>query len=70
MNLTPQFSDFQSLWLMGGHGPFVWTCYIVTWLALVFLVVQPVWQKKAFVKQQRALARRAPRQPTKPAEEL
>lgn len=70
MKLTPQFSDLQSLLWMDGHGSFVWTCYIVTWLALIFLVVQPLWQKKAFIKQQRALSRRAPTQPIKPAEEL
>ncbi len=64
-----QFSDFQSFLWMDGHGPFVWSCYIVTWLGLLYLIMQPRWQFRKFVRQQNALARRqGPRSSNGPEE--
>ncbi|MEN0037739.1 MAG: heme exporter protein CcmD [Cellvibrio sp.] len=47
-----QFESIADFIAMNGHGPFVWASYAITFAVLVFLLVSPVLQKKAFVKQQ------------------
>lgn len=59
MNITFQFADLQSFLWMNGHGPFVWACYAVTFAGLGLLIVEPLMQRKRFVRQQKNLARRA-----------
>lgn len=58
MNLVFQFPDFQSFLWMNGHGPYVWSCYVITFLGLAFLALEPRLQRKRFIKQQKSLARR------------
>lgn len=58
MNLVFQFPDFQSFMWMDGHGPYVWGCYGATFLALAFLVVEPVMQRKRLIKRQQGLLAR------------
>jgi heme exporter protein D len=43
-----QFADFIS---MNGHGPFVWAAYAITFAGLIFLIVHPLLQKKAVLKE-------------------
>lgn len=60
MNAVFQFSDLHSFLWMNGHGPYVWGCYVVTFLGLGFLALEPRLQRKRFVRQQKALAQRKP----------
>lgn len=47
-----QFESIADFIAMNGHGPYVWAAYAITFAVLIFLLVSPVLQKKAFVKQQ------------------
>ena len=46
-----QFESLAGFIAMNGHGPYVWAAYAITFAVLIFLLVSPVLQKKAFVKQ-------------------
>lgn len=50
-----QFESFADFMTMSGHGPYVWAAYGITTLALVWLAVVPVVQKRNFLKQQQKL---------------
>lgn len=58
MNLVFQFPDFQSFMWMDGHGPYVWGSYGATFLALVFLIAEPMLQRRRLIKRLRGLATR------------
>jgi heme exporter protein D len=47
-----RFESFADFIAMNGHGPYVWSAYAITFAVLIFLLVSPVMQKKAFIKQQ------------------
>ncbi len=59
MNMAFRFPDLQSFLWMDGHGPYVWSCYAVTFLALLGLIVLPRLQRKRFIREQRILAQRS-----------
>ena len=44
------FQSLTELWVMDGHGVYVWTCYAVTFAVLIGLVVYPVRKKKSLMK--------------------
>ncbi len=46
------FESFSALIAMDGHGPYVWTCYGVAVLILVFNIVSPLRSKKQFLQAQ------------------
>lgn len=69
MNLEFQFPDLQSFLWMNGHGPYVWSCYGVTFLAMALLILQVRWQRKGFIRQQRTLAQRSAGQQTRLSKE-
>lgn len=48
----------QSFIDMGGHGPYVWACYGLTFAALIYIALEPKIQFKRFVQQQRKVAQR------------
>lgn len=50
-----QFENLAEFMAMNGHGPYVWAAYSITALALIYLLVNPVLQQKAFFKQQRKI---------------
>jgi heme exporter protein D len=50
-----QFESLADFIAMSGHGPYVWASYAITFIALVFLLVNPLLQKKALIKQQKKL---------------
>ncbi|WP_323814577.1 heme exporter protein CcmD [Cellvibrio sp. NN19] len=54
-----QFESIADFIAMNGHGPFVWASYAITFVVLVFLLVSPLMQKKAFIKQQLKLQKLA-----------
>jgi heme exporter protein D len=47
-----QFESLNEFMVMSGHGPYVWASYAITFAALIYLLIRPVVQHKAFVKQQ------------------
>ncbi len=53
MNIVFQFPDLQSFLWMDGHGPYVWSCYVVTFVGMAYLALEPKLQKKKFINQQR-----------------
>lgn len=61
MDLVFQFRDLQSFMWMDGHGPYVWGSYGVTFLALAFLLLEPILQRRRFIKQQLNLLQRQSR---------
>lgn len=49
-----QFSNWSEFMHMAGHGPYVWACYLITALALMYLVITPLRQRRQlFVELQR-----------------
>lgn len=58
-----QFESIADFIAMNGHGPFVWSAYGITFIALIYLLVSPVLQKKAFFKQQQKLQKLAQNNP-------
>ncbi|BES71939.1 hypothetical protein RE428_29570 [Marinobacter nanhaiticus D15-8W] len=56
------FDSLQSFWVMDGHGPYVWTCYIVFFAALIGLAVWSLGQRRQVIARQRWQHRLAQRQ--------
>lgn len=54
-----QFESLADFMTMSGHGPYVWACYAITFIALIILLVSPILQKKALIKQQQKLRKLA-----------
>lgn len=48
-----QFDSLQDFFQMSGHGPYVWACYGITFVVLLYLVVRPIRRRRRFVRQQR-----------------
>ncbi len=46
------FESFSELIAMDGHGPYVWTCYGIALVILVFNVASPLLRKKQFLQEQ------------------
>lgn len=46
-----QFESLNDFMTMNGHGVFVWVSYLVTFLALMLLVIIPIMQKKQMRQQ-------------------
>jgi len=47
-----QFESIADFIAMNGHGSYVWASYAITFAVLIFLLISPLVQKRAFVKQQ------------------
>ncbi|MCW8884080.1 MAG: heme exporter protein CcmD [Motiliproteus sp.] len=46
------FESFSDLIEMGGHGPYVWTCYAIAATILIYNIVSPLLSKKQFFDEQ------------------
>lgn len=44
--MTPYFSDFASFLAMDGHGFYVWLCYGITFLAVLFGIFYARYERK------------------------
>jgi len=53
-----QFDSMQAFISMGGHGPYIWTCFAFVFLVWGYLALAPIWQTKAFFKQEKKRAER------------
>jgi len=56
-----QFESIQEFIQMGGHGPYVWSAYVISLSVLIWLIVSPIRRKTKLLKdiarqQQRDLA--------------
>lgn len=50
------FESWQAFWTMGGHGPYVWSAYAITFVVLVGLVVAP-WLRGRRLRRDQLAAR-------------
>lgn len=53
-----QFESFHDFLTMAGHGPYVWSCYAVTFAFMVYLAVIPSIRSRQFIREQKRLAQR------------
>lgn len=60
-----QFESLADFLAMSGHGPYVWASYAITFAALIFLILSPVLQQKAFIKQQQKMRKLSQASPVK-----
>jgi len=57
-----QFENIQEFIQMGGHGPYVWSAYVISLSVLIWLIISPIRRKTKLLKdiarqQQRDLAK-------------
>lgn len=48
--MTPYFHSVAEFIAMGKHGVYVWTCYGLTFLAIIGVVIYSINQRKAVYK--------------------
>lgn len=53
-----QFESLYDFLQMNGHGPYVWACYAIVVLVMIYLVAAPSWRKKRFLQRERARLKR------------
>ncbi len=46
-----QFDSFSAFIQMGGHGPYVWSVYLIALFIMTCLVVRPLHRKRVLLKQ-------------------
>ncbi|RRJ84413.1 heme exporter protein CcmD [Aestuariirhabdus litorea] len=56
------FDSFASFIEMGGHGPYVWVCYAITALVVIFNVWSPLRIRKSFIADMKRRMRREAKQ--------
>lgn len=56
-----QFDSVADFISMSGHGPYVWACYAITAVCLIYLAVAPVVQRRAILAEVRRQAKLAQR---------
>lgn len=62
-----QFDSVADFISMSGHGPYVWACYAITAVCLIYLAVAPLLRRRtilAEVRRQTKLAQRDVQQKT------
>ncbi len=53
-----QFASFSDFITMAGHGPYVWVCYLVTLMVMIWLVWSPLLRARATLRTLAAEERR------------
>ncbi len=38
------FDSWSELWVMAGHGPFVWFSYAAFFVVISLLIIMPLWR--------------------------
>lgn len=46
-----QFESWADVWAMGGYGFYVWSSFLVSFIALILLVIDSVRSKRQLFKQ-------------------
>lgn len=54
------FDSLRELFLMDGHGPYVWAAFLITWITLIYLLVSPILSHRRYLRRQQQLLRREP----------
>lgn len=54
-----QFDSIADFMEMAGHGPYVWACYAITAVSMIYLAVVPLRRRKALFKEIKQQQRRA-----------
>jgi heme exporter protein D len=44
-----QFESLTDFFYMAGHGPYVWSCYLLGLICLTYLLVSPLIARKSFL---------------------
>ena len=57
-----QFENLAAFMTMNGHGGYVWACYAITFVGLLYLVLSPVAAHRRFIKLQQKRQRLAEQQ--------
>lgn len=70
MNLKFQFDSLADFIEMSGHGPYVWLCYLLTAIALGYLVVSPMIAQKRFKKSLQRQEKLAQAQSSNPVDKV
>lgn len=47
------FASWEEAWVMGGHGPFVWSAIGMTLVVLLWLVLREVLRQQLFFRRER-----------------
>lgn len=55
------FESFADFLAMGKHGPYVWAAYSLSFVIIVWNVVQPWWLRRRWLREQSALLKREAR---------
>ncbi len=50
-----QFENVAAFMAMNGHGPYVWAAYAITFVAIAYLLINPMLQHRAFINEQQKL---------------
>ena len=45
-----QFENLQQMFIMEGHGPYVWTAVLVSVAMMVWLIIKPLADRRAALK--------------------
>ena len=45
-----QFENLEQMFIMEGHGPYVWTAVLVTVAMMVWLIIKPLADRRAALK--------------------
>lgn len=53
-----QFDSFLDFLTMAGHGPYVWSCYAITFAFMLYLAIGPSIRRRQFIREQKRLAQR------------
>ncbi|MGP1571703.1 MAG: heme exporter protein CcmD [Moraxella sp.] len=48
--MTVYFSSFSEFLNMGGHGPYVWSCYVITMIVLFLLILFTKSERKNVIE--------------------
>ena len=57
-----QFKNLTDFMSMSGHGSYVWFCYAVTFICLLYLVLAPLQRRKLLMRRWRQQQRLAAHQ--------
>lgn len=53
-----QFESLQEFLFMDGHGAYVWGCFAVTFVLMLYLVLAPGIRTRQFIRQQKRIEQR------------
>jgi heme exporter protein D len=49
------FGSFHEFLIMGGHGLYVWSAYVITLIVLGYNIIRPIMMRNNIVRRQKQL---------------